>query len=587
MAASRLRPSDRGARPRRAIRRDDGITVWASTQKAHDLYQTLTALLDLDENRLRVATPDVGGGFGPKLCVYPEDVAVTAAAKLLKRSLKWIEDRREHFINAAQERDQYWTIEIAVDDDARILGVRGKLFHDLGAYALQDVNLPYNSASMMPGPYMCPRSSMDVVVAATNKTPVSSVRGAGYPQATFAMERLMDRVARELKLDRAEVRRRNLIPPEKMPYTKPLKARSGATMHYDSGDYPACQAELLQAAGWDDFPQRQAAARARAAISASAWRTASRAPAAGRSSPASCGSSKPGTCRCLPARPRSGRASAPCSRRSAPPSSACTRGYHRRARRHRGVSLGLGAFASRQTVTAGSSVLLAARAVAAKAKKLASMSGGGRARSRARGRRGARRRRAGAFGHARRARAHPARRARLWLSARHRAWARSHREFRTDSLAYANACHVPRSRSTSRPAASRSCATSRCTIPACSSIPMMVEGQMRARRARHRQRAIRMDGLRRDRTAGPPRRSPTICCRRATEVADLSNVLQGVASPLNPLGAKGAGEVGTIPTAAAVISAIEDALEPFGVRIAQMPITPPKLLELIADGAKA
>ena len=95
----------------------------------------------------------------------------------------------------------------------------------------------------------------------TNKTPVSSVRGAGYPQAAFAMERLLDRVARELKLDRAEVRRRNLIPSEKMPYLKPIKARSGVTIQYDSGDYPACQAEVLKAAGWDDFPKRQAEAR--------------------------------------------------------------------------------------------------------------------------------------------------------------------------------------------------------------------------------------------------------------------------------------------------------------------------------------
>jgi carbon-monoxide dehydrogenase large subunit len=114
---------------------------------------------------------------------------------------------------------------------------------------------------MMSGPYIVPSLSMDVTVAATNKTPVSSIRGAGYPQAAFAMERMMDRLARELKLDRAELRRRNLIPTEKMPYTKPLKARSGAAMQYDSGDYPACQAMVLDAAQWNEFPARQAAAR--------------------------------------------------------------------------------------------------------------------------------------------------------------------------------------------------------------------------------------------------------------------------------------------------------------------------------------
>src|SRR5260370_22648786 len=103
---------------------------------------------------------------------------------------------------------------------------------------------------------------MEVTVAATNKTPVSSVRGAGYPQAAFAMERLMDRLAHELNLDRAELRARNLIPPEKMPYKKPLKTRAGANVQYDSGDYPACQADVLAAAGWADFRHRQGEARA-------------------------------------------------------------------------------------------------------------------------------------------------------------------------------------------------------------------------------------------------------------------------------------------------------------------------------------
>ena len=241
---------------------DGGITVHASTQKAHDLQQTLTSLMDFDQS-LRVVAPDIGGGFGAKLCVYSEDVAVTAAAKLTNRSIKWTEDRREYFTNAVHERDQYWALEIAVDAEAKVLGVRGKLLHDTGAFTHQDPNIPYNSASTMSGPYIVPGLSIEVTIAMSNKTPVSSVRGAGYPQAAFAMERLLDLVAREMKLDRAEVRRRNLIPASKMPYKKPLKARSGAAMEYDSGDYPACQAEALAAAGWDDFPKRQAEARTR------------------------------------------------------------------------------------------------------------------------------------------------------------------------------------------------------------------------------------------------------------------------------------------------------------------------------------
>src|SRR5262249_56191464 len=116
--------------------------------------------------------------------------------------------------------------------------------------------------AVVSGPEGLAAVGMGVRSGTTNKTPVSSVRGAGYPQAAFAMERMLDRIARELALDRAELRRRNLIPPEKMPYTKPLKARSGAAMQYDSGDYPACQAALLDTAGWAEFPQRQAKALA-------------------------------------------------------------------------------------------------------------------------------------------------------------------------------------------------------------------------------------------------------------------------------------------------------------------------------------
>src|SRR5262249_1172458 len=157
------------------------------------------------------------------------------------------EDRREHFTNAVQERDQYWDLEIAVDGEAKILGIRGRLLHDQGAYALQDVNQPYNSAKALTGVYIIPALHMNIAVAATNKTPGSRVRGAGYPQPSFAMERLMDTVARELGLERAGLRRRNMIPSDRMPYQLPLKERSGAAIEYDSGDYPACQAEMLKA----------------------------------------------------------------------------------------------------------------------------------------------------------------------------------------------------------------------------------------------------------------------------------------------------------------------------------------------------
>src|SRR5690606_23201819 len=125
------------------------------------------------------------------------------------------------------ERDQYWNVEIACDKNGRILGVRGELLHDQGAYVPWGIIMPYIASTTMPGPYVLPAYRMDVKVVATNKVATTPVRGAGRPQAVFAMERLMDRVARELGIDRAEVRRRNFIQPEQMPYSMGLLFRDG------------------------------------------------------------------------------------------------------------------------------------------------------------------------------------------------------------------------------------------------------------------------------------------------------------------------------------------------------------------------
>ncbi|MFN3889216.1 MAG: xanthine dehydrogenase family protein molybdopterin-binding subunit [Beijerinckiaceae bacterium] len=242
---------------------DEKVTVWSSTQTPHAAKRYLLDLLRLDENRLRVVTPDVGGGFGPKLVFYPEEVAVTLAALQFRRPVKWIEDRREHFVSTTQERDQIWNMEIAVDAQGRILGLRGELIHDHGAWTARGVNVPYGSAAALTLAYVVPALKLDIKLALTNKTPVTPIRGAGQPQAVFVMERLLDRVARELGIERAELRRRNLVPAEKMPYATPMKTRGGMQVVLDSGDYPRCQADALAAAGWDDFPARQAAARAK------------------------------------------------------------------------------------------------------------------------------------------------------------------------------------------------------------------------------------------------------------------------------------------------------------------------------------
>ena len=567
---------------------DETMTVWASTQKAHDLLNSLNACIQLDDNRLRVATPDVGGGFGPKLCVYSEDVAVAAAARLLGRSIKWIEDRREHFTNAAQERDQHWSLEIAVDGEARILGIRGQLLHDQGAYALQDINQPYNSAKALSGPYMVPALAMDIAVAATNKTPVSSVRGAGYPQASFAMERLMDAVAREVGLDRAEVRRRNLIPGDRMPYKLPLKERSGAVVEYDSGDYPACQARVLSAAQWEEFPRRQAQARQEGRYIGIGLAHAVK--GTGR------GPFESGLVRIAP----SGRvtvatgAAAMGQGLKTALAQICAHELGIKASDVRViagdtalVAVGLGGFASRQTVTAGSSVLLAARAVRDKAKKLAShlleagehdlevVDGAVRvvgAPKLAVGFGELARVLQGAPGFGFPPGVDPG----LDATVNHR----------LDALAYANACHVAEVEVDIETGGVR--VVNYCAIQDSGTLinPTIVDGQVQGGIVHGIGNAL-LEWMAYDADGQPMTTTfAEYLLAGATEAPMMTTLYEQTPSPLNPLGAKGAGEVGTIPAAAAVISAIEDALAPFGVRVAQTPLPPHRILQLIAQ-AKA
>jgi aerobic carbon-monoxide dehydrogenase large subunit len=565
-------------------RKSDGsLIVYASTQKAHDLFNTLASLLGFDENRLRVATPDIGGGFGPKLCVYPEDVAVVASAKLLGRSVKWIEDRREHFLGAVQERDQHWSMEMALDAAGRILGLRGRLLHDLGAYALQDVNLPYNSASTVTGPYAIAAFAMEVAVTLTNKVPVSSVRGAGYPQASFVMERLLDIAAQQLALDRAELRRRNLIPATEMPYTKPLKTRAGATVVYDSGDYPACQASVLKAVEWDTFPDRQMAARAQGRLIGLGLAHAMK--GTGR------GPFESGVVRISPA----GRISVYTG--AAAMGQGLKTALAQICAGELGVApdavqvisgdtamvpVGLGGFASRQTVTAGSSVLLAARAVARKARKLASHVlevaeddlelADGRVRV------------AGApqlgvpFGEL----------ARILQGAPGYGFPpgmepglQETSNFRTDELAYANACHAVEVEVDIE--TGEVCVLRYVALQDSGTLvnPLMVDGQVHGGIAHGVGNAL-LERMEYDDAGQPVTTSfAEYLLPTAPTFPMFETQYKQTPSPLNPLGAKGAGEVGTIPAAAAVISAIEDALRPYDVRITRYPVTPALLLELI------
>lgn len=235
------------------------LTVWSSTQMSHELHYTIALMLGQREDQLRVIAPDVGGGFGAKFMIYPEEIVIPAVTRKLKRPVKWVEDRRENFLTSIQERDQFWTVSLAADKDGRILGIRGYMIHDNGAYTPQGTNVPYNAASSMTGPYVVPTFSLNVDVAYTNKVPVATVRGAGYPQAAFVMDRLISILATRLGMDAIRCRELNLIPAEKIPYVKPLKSRAGVPLVIDSGDFTRMQAMAEQAMDREGFEQRREA----------------------------------------------------------------------------------------------------------------------------------------------------------------------------------------------------------------------------------------------------------------------------------------------------------------------------------------
>src|SRR6185312_3428831 len=224
----------------------DEVVVYASTQTPHTVRVAIAETLGIEERRLRVVAPDVGGGFGPKARLYPEEIILAALALELDHPVRWVEDRSEHLLTAAHCRDHHYKLTAYADGEGRILGIDTDIVVDAGAYGLWPQG-PYQEANMaartLPGPYTLKNYRARTVTVATNKAPLGPYRGVGRPGACFAVERTIDEVARAVGRDPVEVRIVNMIPSAEMPYT------SVTGMHYDTGDYPACVrlcAELLE-----------------------------------------------------------------------------------------------------------------------------------------------------------------------------------------------------------------------------------------------------------------------------------------------------------------------------------------------------
>ncbi|MGH2404006.1 MAG: molybdopterin cofactor-binding domain-containing protein [bacterium] len=215
------------------------LTVWTSTQMPHLIRDGVAEALRLPARAVRVIAPDVGGGFGLKGALYPEEIVAAWLAHKTNRPVRWIEDRREHFHSALHDRLQIHEIEAAVDRTGRLIGFRDRVTIDLGAYLMLGLIVANNVQSHVPGPYAVEHIRSEMACVYTHRTPTGPWRGAGRPQANFVMERIMDRITAELRLDPVDVRRRNLVRPDQMPYRTGLKAADGTPVQYDSGDYPA------------------------------------------------------------------------------------------------------------------------------------------------------------------------------------------------------------------------------------------------------------------------------------------------------------------------------------------------------------
>ena len=246
--------------PRGAIADWDGdsLTVWASTQTPSILRTALAGALGLTLSRVRVIVPDVGGGFGLKVHVFPEDVAVAAAARRLRRPVKWVEERQENLTAAIHAREGRVTVDVAADRTGRVRGLRARVISDGGAYHVYPLTgalEPLGVASILPGPYRVEAYAWEALAVRTHKPALGAYRGVGMTMGAFVMERVMDLVAERLDLDPAEVRRRNLIPPAAYPWVSP----SGFV--YDSGDFPKALAQALDLADYVGLRREQASAR--------------------------------------------------------------------------------------------------------------------------------------------------------------------------------------------------------------------------------------------------------------------------------------------------------------------------------------
>ncbi len=233
------------------------LNVWSTSQQYYLVRDSIAQLLKLPYESVEIAARDVGGGFGLKGTLHPEDITVPILAYKLKRPLRWAETRSEHMIASHHSGDQVHDVRVAANKDGTVLGIDLKLYKDVGAFNHFEMVCPTNTVNHLPTHYRIPNIRAEGWSISTNKAPVTPYRGAGRLEATFTMDRILDLVARRAGLDPLDVRRRNIIPAAAMPYRTGLIYRDGVPVEYDGGDYPAMLTKAIERADYHGWRKRQ------------------------------------------------------------------------------------------------------------------------------------------------------------------------------------------------------------------------------------------------------------------------------------------------------------------------------------------
>jgi CO/xanthine dehydrogenase Mo-binding subunit len=582
--------------------------VWASTQAPVALKHGLCRILGLASDELHLEAPDVGGGFGAKIMVfYPEEILVPYAALRLGRSVKWTEDRWEHFVSANQERGQIHQAEVAFDAEGRIQAVRTHFLHDSGAYTPYGSDVCFNTVTHVLGQYRIPNFKATAEVIFTNKPPVSPYRGAGRPQAVFVMERLIAAVARRVGKDVNEVRRLNLIPADAFPYETGLHIK--APVRYDSGNYQAGFDKALELLNPTSFRAEQEAARREGRYLGMGLGTYVEATAPARSEGCSARLEGSGKIVISLGLPSQGQGHETTFAQIAADELGCrVQDVVIRTGNAAGQDDGIGTFGSRGLVMGGNAVAAAAKEireqVAAFAGDLFEVSpqdivisdgwvqvvGSPTTRLRL----GTLATLANPFGYPGNwgAEDDPAVLDRM----RGRAGAHRPRSQRIEARAYfeqpemAFASGVHAATVEVDPGTGGVRILKYVLVHDCGVIvnPTIVDGQVIGGLAQGIGGAL-LERLLFDPQTGQPQTTSFMDFRLPT-VDDIPEVLLAhveTPSPLNPLGVKGTGEAGVIPVSAVIAEAVEDALSPLGVRIDSMPLFPDTIVDLVRSAEAA